>query len=70
VVGDYTLGTVGMANIGVPNSGSAQFFIDTANESNFFSKTYPIFGLVTSGMDVVRAIEPKDKIESITITVS
>lgn len=69
VVGDYTAGTVAMARTNEPNSASTQFFINTADESKFFTKTYVIFGKVTSGMDVVKKIAPKDKIETVTITV-
>jgi cyclophilin family peptidyl-prolyl cis-trans isomerase len=68
VVGNYTPGTVAMARTSDPNSASTQFFIDIGDESQFFQKTYVIFGKVSSGMDVVKKIQPKDKIESITIT--
>lgn len=64
----YGPGTVAMANTGQPNTGAAQFFIDIGDETSFFSKTYAVFGHVTSGMDVVKKIQPKDKITSITIT--
>ena len=70
VVGDYTPGTVAMANSGSANTASSQFFINIGDESKDFTKTYVIFGKVTSGMDVVKKIQPKDKIESITITVT
>jgi cyclophilin family peptidyl-prolyl cis-trans isomerase len=69
VVGNYTPGTVAMANTGKPNSGSAQFFIDIGDESQYFSKTYSIFGKVTSGMDVVAKIQPKDLMNGVTIQV-
>lgn len=51
--GEYTRGTVAMANAG-PNTNGSQFFImhgDTA-----LPKNYVIFGKVTKGMDVVDAI--------------
>lgn len=51
--GEYTRGTVAMANAG-PNTNGSQFFImhgDTA-----LPKNYVIFGKVTSGLDVVDAI--------------
>ena len=49
-----------MANAG-PNSGSCQFFINTVDNANldYFSpgaSKHPVFGKITSGMDVVKAI--------------
>jgi cyclophilin family peptidyl-prolyl cis-trans isomerase len=66
---DYSVGTISMANTGQANSASAQFFINVADESKFFSKTYVTFGKVIQGMDVVKKITADDVIESITITV-
>ena len=76
-------GTLSMANTGRPNSGGSQFFINTKHNSflDWFSpgqSKHPVFGKVTDGMDVVRAIEstktsPQDrpltpvKVERITI---
>lgn len=53
-------GTLSMANAG-PNSGSCQFFINTVHNAflDYFSpgqSKHPVFGKVTSGMDVVNAI--------------
>ena len=50
-----------MANTGRPNSGGSQFFINVANNSNldWFSpgpSKHPVFGMITSGYDVVVAI--------------
>ncbi len=59
-----------MANRGTENSASDQFFINIGDESKLLGKTYVTFGKVSSGMDVVKKIQPKDKIETITITVS
>ncbi len=63
-------GTLSMANAG-PNSGSCQFFINTVHNRylDFFSpgpSKHPVFGKVTSGMDVVNAInnvptDPNDR---------
>ncbi len=63
-------GTLSMANAG-PQSGSCQFFINTANNSylDYFSpgaSKHPVFGKVTKGMDVVTAInhtptDPSDR---------
>jgi len=52
-------GTIAMANTGQPNSGSSQFFINVADNNNRypdFDNSYPAFGKVVSGMDVVMAI--------------
>jgi cyclophilin family peptidyl-prolyl cis-trans isomerase len=53
-------GTLSMANAG-PQSGSSQFFINTAHNAflDYFSggqSKHPVFGKVTSGMDVVTSI--------------
>lgn len=50
-----TAGTVAMANTGRPNSGGSQFFIN-AVDNHFLDGNYTVFGKVTSGMDVVTAI--------------
>jgi peptidylprolyl isomerase len=47
-------GTVAMANAG-PNTGGSQFFINLVNNTRL-DPNYPVFGTVTSGMDVVDAI--------------
>lgn len=56
------IGTLSMANTGAPNSGGAQFFINTKHNSylDWFTpgqSKHPVFGKITSGMDVVKAIE-------------
>jgi cyclophilin family peptidyl-prolyl cis-trans isomerase len=54
--GDYTRGTVAMANAG-PNTNGSQFFICLADLSGGrLPKKYTLFGHVTSGMEVVDAI--------------
>jgi len=55
-------GTLSMANTGRPNSGGSQFFINTVHNSylDWFSpgnSKHPVFGKITSGMDVVKKIE-------------
>jgi peptidyl-prolyl cis-trans isomerase B (cyclophilin B) len=56
VVGDYTPGSVAMANSG-PDTNGSQFFIVVADQSGGkLAKNYTIFGHVTSGMDVVDQI--------------
>ena len=53
--GDYSRGTLAMANAG-PNTNGSQFFICLADLSGSLPKKYTIFGMVTKGMDVVDAI--------------
>jgi len=55
-------GTLSMANTGAPNSGSCQFFINTVHNSylDWFTpgrSKHPVFGKITSGMDVIKKIE-------------
>ena len=55
-------GTLSMANTGQPNSGGSQFFLNTASNTflDWFSpgqSKHPVFGKITEGMDVVKAIE-------------
>ena len=55
-------GTLSMANTGAPNSGGSQFFINTVHNSflDWFDTSspskHPVFGKVTSGMDIVEKI--------------
>jgi cyclophilin family peptidyl-prolyl cis-trans isomerase len=76
-------GTLSMANTGRPNSGSCQFFINTVHNAylDWFTpgpSKHPVFGKVTSGMDVVTKIEnsqtdardrPTTPIQMIRVTV-
>ena len=48
-------GTIAMANAG-PNTNGSQFFINVA-DNNFLDPKHTVFGRVTAGMDVVKAIE-------------
>ncbi len=57
-------GTIAMARTGDPHSATAQFFINVNNNTSLdhTSKTsrgwgYTVFGRVTEGMDIVKAIE-------------
>ncbi len=59
-----TRGTIAMARTRDPHSATAQFFINTKDNSflNFVSKTddgwgYCVFGQVTRGLDIVDAIQ-------------
>jgi len=55
-------GTLSMANTGQPNSGGSQFFVNTVHNNflDWYDKStpsqHPVFGKVTSGMDVVMKI--------------
>ena len=76
-------GTLSMANTGRPNSGSSQFFVNTVHNAylDWFSpgpSKHPVFGKVTSGMDVVKKIEstptdagdrPTTPVQMISVTV-
>jgi cyclophilin family peptidyl-prolyl cis-trans isomerase len=78
------VGTLSMANTGQPNSGGAQFFINTKHNAflDWFSpgqSKHPVFGKVTSGMEVVRAIEstptdqrdrPRTAVKMVRVTVT
>lgn len=56
-------GTIAMARTSDPNSATAQFFINTADNTNSLDYPgadghgYAVFGHVTAGMDVVKKIE-------------
>ena len=55
-------GTLSMANTGRPNSGSCQFFMNTAHNAylDFFTpgqSKHPVFGKVTDGLDILTKIE-------------
>jgi cyclophilin family peptidyl-prolyl cis-trans isomerase len=76
-------GTLSMANTGRANSGSCQFFINTVHNDflDWFSpgqSKHPVFGRVTSGMDVVEKIgttptdandRPRTPVQMIKVTV-
>ncbi len=54
VQGDYTAGTLAMANSGANTNGS-QFFINITDNKQL-PKSYNLFGHVVQGMDVVKAL--------------
>ncbi len=54
-VNENNRGTISMANTGVANTGSSQFFINVVN-NNYLDTKHSVFGTVTSGMNVVDEI--------------
>lgn len=63
----YLRGVVAMANSG-PNTGESQFFIMLADNNSNMSYSYPIFGKVTTGMDVVDKLAIDDVMTKVTIS--
>lgn len=77
------VGTLSMANTGAPNSGGAQFFINTVHNArlDWFTpgpSKHPVFGKVTEGLDIVKKIEttpkaaqdrPKTPVKMISVTI-
>jgi cyclophilin family peptidyl-prolyl cis-trans isomerase len=55
VKGDYSRGSLAMANAG-PNTNGSQFFICVKDLMGQLPKSYNLFGQVTRGMDVVDQI--------------
>ncbi len=54
--GAYKIGSIAMANSG-PNTNGSQFFIITGSQGVALPPNYSLFGMVTSGMDVVNRID-------------
>jgi cyclophilin family peptidyl-prolyl cis-trans isomerase len=77
----YPVGSVAMANTGQPHTGGSQFFIVSGSQGESLPNSYALFGMVTSGLNVVQQINqqgsaagiPPDvtqRILSVTITES
>ena len=66
VKGEYTVGAVAMANAG-PDTNGSQFFICIADCRNKLTKSYNLFGHVTSGIEVAQAVKVGDRIKSVTV---
>jgi cyclophilin family peptidyl-prolyl cis-trans isomerase len=62
-------GALAMAKSAAPNSAGSQFYI-TLGAQPALDGSYTVFGVVTSGKDVVKAIAVGDKITSVTISES
>ena len=54
--GQYKIGSLAMANSG-PNTNGSQFFIVTGDAGTSLQPNYSLFGQVTQGLEVVKAIE-------------
>jgi len=54
--GSYKIGSLAMANSG-PNTNGSQFFIVTGDAGTSLQPQYSLFGQVSAGLDVVKAIE-------------
>jgi cyclophilin family peptidyl-prolyl cis-trans isomerase len=66
VKGSYTTGSVAMANSGANTNGS-QFFICTGDDSSILAKSYNLFGVVSSGLNVAQALQEGDVINTATV---
>ncbi|MGH9845517.1 MAG: peptidylprolyl isomerase [Blastocatellia bacterium] len=59
-------GAVAMARSSAPNSASSQFYI-TLGPAAFLDNNYAVFGRVTEGLDVVKAIRVGDVMTSVMV---
>ncbi len=77
--GSYKVGSLAMANSG-PNTNGSQFFIITGDAGVSLQPQYSLFGQVTQGLDVVKAIEeigipgveggkPSEVVKILTVTI-
>ena len=62
----HVVGALSMANSG-PNTNGSQFFV-THVPCDWLDGKHTVFGKVTTGQDVVNAVQQGDAIQSVTIT--
>ncbi len=67
VQGNYTLGTMAMANSG-PNTNGSQFFICIANDSTSLAAKYNLFGHMVSGIAVAEKVTAKMPMTAVTVS--
>ncbi len=60
----YKVGTLAMANTGQPNSGGAQAFFITGDQGVALPDKYAIVGQVTTGLDVLQAINAVPSVQT------
>ena len=65
----HVRGAVAMARSTDPDSAGSQFYVVLA-PANFLDGKYTVFGIVTSGMDVVDKVRIGDKMKSVKIVES
>ena len=63
---NHFTGSLAMANTGSPNTGGSQFYITHTAPAHLNGK-HTVFGRVLEGVDVGRAMEVNDVLESVTI---
>jgi peptidyl-prolyl cis-trans isomerase B (cyclophilin B) len=66
VKGEYTDGAVAMANAG-PDTNGSQFFICIDDCRTKLTPNYNLFGYVTEGLDVAKATQVGDVMQSVTV---
>jgi cyclophilin family peptidyl-prolyl cis-trans isomerase len=67
VKGEYTDGTLAMANAG-PDTNGSQFFICIDDCRSSLQPLYNLFGRVTEGLDVAKRIQVGDRMNTVTVT--
>jgi cyclophilin family peptidyl-prolyl cis-trans isomerase len=55
--GSYKVGSLAMANSSQPNTNGSQFFIISGDTGTSLPPQYSLFGQVTQGLEVIKAIE-------------